>query len=92
MPCSDENLARLEREIRILRKLKHPNIIRFYALFDEEEHFFIVQELLTGGELFDRIAAREYYTENDAREVARTLLRTVGFLHRQGIIHRCGEE
>lgn len=46
------------------------------------------QELVTGGELFDRIAQKEFYTEKDARNVACTLLATVGYLHAQGIIHR----
>ena len=75
-----EELALLN-EVDILRRLNHPNIIRFYDMHDTEADFFIVTELVSGGELFDRIIEREHYSEKEARDCARVLLEAISYLH-----------
>ena len=82
-----EELALLN-EVNILRRLHHPNIIRFYDMHDSGTDFFIVTELVLGGELFDRIIEREHYSEYEARECARTILDAIGYLHHHSIAHR----
>uniref|UniRef100_A0A8C0GQP7 calcium/calmodulin-dependent protein kinase n=1 Tax=Chelonoidis abingdonii TaxID=106734 RepID=A0A8C0GQP7_CHEAB len=59
---------KLEREARICRLLKHPNIVRLHDSISEEGFHYLVFDLVTGGELFEDIVAREYYSEADARE------------------------
>uniref|UniRef100_A0A673BMS4 calcium/calmodulin-dependent protein kinase n=1 Tax=Sphaeramia orbicularis TaxID=375764 RepID=A0A673BMS4_9TELE len=57
---------KLEREARICRLLKHPNIVRLHDSISEEGFHYLVFDLVTGGELFEDIVAREYYSEADA--------------------------
>uniref|UniRef100_A0A3B4UNB9 calcium/calmodulin-dependent protein kinase n=1 Tax=Seriola dumerili TaxID=41447 RepID=A0A3B4UNB9_SERDU len=56
---------KLEREARICRLLKHPNIVRLHDSISEEGFHYLVFDLVTGGELFEDIVAREYYSEAD---------------------------
>ncbi|KAK1800846.1 hypothetical protein P4O66_006025 [Electrophorus voltai] len=58
---------KLEREARICRLLKHPNIVRLHDSISEEGFHYLLFDLVTGGELFEDIVAREYYSEADAR-------------------------
>uniref|UniRef100_A0A3Q4N103 Calcium/calmodulin-dependent protein kinase type II subunit alpha-like n=1 Tax=Neolamprologus brichardi TaxID=32507 RepID=A0A3Q4N103_NEOBR len=56
---------KLDREARICRLLKHPNIVRLHDSISEEGHHYLIFDLVTGGELFEDIVAREYYSEAD---------------------------
>ncbi|XP_031696491.1 calcium/calmodulin-dependent protein kinase type II subunit beta-like [Anarrhichthys ocellatus] len=58
---------KLEREARICRLLKHSNIVRLHDSISEEGFHYLLFDLVTGGELFEDIVAREYYSEADAR-------------------------
>ena len=60
---------RLFDEMEILMKIDHPNILRIYEVFEDENIFFIVTELVSGGELFDQIVNRNHFTEADAAGV-----------------------
>ncbi|KAK2500941.1 hypothetical protein MC885_017866 [Smutsia gigantea] len=60
---------KLEREARICRLLKHSNIVRLHDSISEEGFHYLVFDLVTGGELFEDIVAREYYSEADARDL-----------------------
>uniref|UniRef100_A0A3Q0SHM8 Calcium/calmodulin-dependent protein kinase (CaM kinase) II delta 2 n=1 Tax=Amphilophus citrinellus TaxID=61819 RepID=A0A3Q0SHM8_AMPCI len=60
---------KLEREARICRLLKHPNIVRLHDSISEEGFHYLVFDLVTGGELFEDIVAREYYSEADASNI-----------------------
>ncbi|XP_029819836.1 calcium/calmodulin-dependent protein kinase type II subunit beta [Manacus vitellinus] len=60
---------KLEREARICRLLKHSNIVRLHDSISEEGFHYLVFDLVTGGELFEDIVAREYYSEADASSV-----------------------
>uniref|UniRef100_A0A0K0ES48 Protein kinase domain-containing protein n=1 Tax=Strongyloides stercoralis TaxID=6248 RepID=A0A0K0ES48_STRER len=78
----------LDNEIRVLRKLKHPNIVQLLDTFDEKQYVYLVMELVTGGELFDRIVAKGSYTEKDASDLIRQVLQAVAFMHENGVVHR----
>ncbi|CAG11180.1 unnamed protein product, partial [Tetraodon nigroviridis] len=58
---------KLEREARICRLLKHPNIVRLHDSISEEGFHYLVFDLVTGGELFEDIVAREYYSEAECQ-------------------------
>ncbi|KAK6033966.1 hypothetical protein COOONC_28527 [Cooperia oncophora] len=64
---SARDFQKLEREARICRKLQHPNIVRLHDSIQEESFHYLVFDLVTGGELFEDIVAREFYSEADAR-------------------------
>jgi len=78
----------LEREIQIMKCLKHPNILPLVEVFDNKDFIFLVLELVTGGELFDRIVERGNYSEKDASSIVNQILQAVQYLHSQGIVHR----
>ncbi|XP_051529617.1 calcium/calmodulin-dependent protein kinase type II delta 1 chain isoform X4 [Myxocyprinus asiaticus] len=79
---------KLEREARICRLLKHPNIVRLHDSISEEGVHYLVFDLVTGGELFEDIVAREYYSEADASHCIQQILEAVLHCHQMGVVHR----
>nr|XP_046236249.1 calcium/calmodulin-dependent protein kinase type II delta 1 chain isoform X4 [Scatophagus argus] len=79
---------KLEREARICRLLKHPNIVRLHDSISEEGFHYLVFDLVTGGELFEDIVAREYYSEADASHCIQQILESVNHCHINDIVHR----
>ncbi|XP_075921851.1 calcium/calmodulin-dependent protein kinase type II subunit delta isoform X34 [Petromyzon marinus] len=79
---------KLEREARICRLLKHSNIVRLHESIAEEGFHYLVFDLVTGGELFEDIVAREYYSEADASHCIQQILESVHHCHQHGIVHR----
>lgn len=78
----------LENEIRVLRRLAHPNIVQLLETFEDKWKVYLVMELVTGGELFDRIVEKGSYTEKDASDLIRQILEAVDYMHEQGVVHR----
>uniref|UniRef100_A0A3P9MGH1 calcium/calmodulin-dependent protein kinase n=1 Tax=Oryzias latipes TaxID=8090 RepID=A0A3P9MGH1_ORYLA len=79
---------KLEREARICRLLKHPNIVRLHDSISEEGFHYLIFDLVTGGELFEDIVAREYYSEADASHCIHQILDSVSYTHQHQIVHR----
>ncbi|XP_052457193.1 calcium/calmodulin-dependent protein kinase type II delta 1 chain isoform X5 [Carassius gibelio] len=79
---------KLEREARICRLLKHANIVRLHDSISEEGVHYLVFDLVTGGELFEDIVAREYYSEADASHCIQQILEAVLHCHQMGVVHR----
>jgi len=85
---SEEELQLLQREIDIMQKLDHKNIISLEEVYDEKDTIYLVMELVQGGELFDQIVSRGTYSEADAAQIVRQILEAVDYLHGNGIAHR----
>uniref|UniRef100_A0A3P8ZJ35 calcium/calmodulin-dependent protein kinase n=1 Tax=Esox lucius TaxID=8010 RepID=A0A3P8ZJ35_ESOLU len=79
---------KLEREARICRLLKHSNIVRLHDSISEEGFHYLLFDLVTGGELFEDIVAREYYSEADASHCISQILDSVHHIHQHDIVHR----
>jgi calcium/calmodulin-dependent protein kinase I len=75
-------------ELEVQSKLNHENVVRFFELFDEPDGFYVVMELITGGELFDRIIELRRYTEKDASHVTRQALLGIKHMHDANLVHR----
>ncbi|XP_076766204.1 calcium/calmodulin-dependent protein kinase II isoform X15 [Xylocopa sonorina] len=82
------DFQKLEREARICRKLQHPNIVRLHDSIQEENYHYLVFDLVTGGELFEDIVAREFYSEADASHCIQQILESVQHCHQNGVVHR----
>ncbi|XP_054645788.1 calcium/calmodulin-dependent protein kinase type IV [Dunckerocampus dactyliophorus] len=82
----DKKIVRTE--IGVLLRLSHPNIIQLKEIFETDTDISLVLELVTGGELFDRIVERGYYSERDAAHVIKQILEAVAYLHENGVVHR----
>ncbi|XP_054279412.1 calcium/calmodulin-dependent protein kinase type 1-like isoform X2 [Macrosteles quadrilineatus] len=78
----------LENEIKVLRRLTHPNIVQLLETFEDKHKVYLIMELVTGGELFDRIVEKGSYTEKDASDLIRQVLEAVDYMHEQGVVHR----
>ncbi|XP_050429804.1 calcium/calmodulin-dependent protein kinase type II alpha chain isoform X5 [Adelges cooleyi] len=85
---SARDFQKLEREARICRKLQHPNIVRLHDSIQEELFHYLVFDLVTGGELFEDIVAREFYSEADASHCIQQILESVNHCHTNGVVHR----
>ncbi|KAL3860614.1 hypothetical protein ACJMK2_010712 [Sinanodonta woodiana] len=77
-----------ESELSVLRRVKHQYIIQLIEVFETRDKVYMVMELATGGELFDRIIAKGNFTERDATRVLQMVLEGVKYLHGLGITHR----
>ncbi|KAJ3026637.1 UNVERIFIED_CONTAM: hypothetical protein HDU68_005309 [Siphonaria sp. JEL0065] len=77
-------------EIEILKKVSKGNhhIVTLHDYFETPNNLYLVMDLCTGGELFDRIVERGSFFEEDAAEIIRTVLEAVAYLHSQNIVHR----
>jgi hypothetical protein len=85
---STRDYQKLEREARICRYLKHPNIVRLHDSISEEGFHYLIFDLVTGGELFEDIVAREFYSEADASHCIQQVLEAVRHCHENSIVHR----
>jgi len=71
-----------------MHKLNHPNCVQLYEMFETSKKIYMVMELLTGGELFDRIVAKGSYSEKEASELVKDIVSAIAYLHSIGIVHR----
>lgn len=85
---TEEDAVALLEEVSILREFDYPHIICLFDFFEEPSSFYLVLEKVSGGELFDRIVAKLYYNEKEARDVCKILIEAVGYCHDNNVAHR----
>nr|NP_001027631.1 calmodulin-dependent protein kinase homologue [Ciona intestinalis]BAC57526.1 calmodulin-dependent protein kinase homologue [Ciona intestinalis] len=78
----------INNEISVLRSLKHCNIVELLEIYDNPSHLYLVMQLVSGGELFDRIVEKGSYTEKDASHLISQILDAIDYLHSKDIVHR----
>jgi len=83
-----DNEDEIKEEINILNSLHHQHIVKLFSVYNDPDAYYIVTELLKGGELYDRIESKTAYLENEARDVCRSMLDAVGYCHKNNIAHR----
>lgn len=83
-----EDIKLLKREIEIMKKVDHKNILKLHEIFEDDDKVYIVMELVNGSELFDRIVEKGFYSERNAMNVVSQILSAVAYLHSKGIAHR----
>ena len=80
--------AAVMNEVAILQSLRHPHIVPLTDFFEERDYFYMVMEMMDGGDVFDRIVQRTHYSEKNARDLAIALLNAVKYIHERGVAHR----
>jgi len=83
-----KNIESFKQEVSIMKSLDHPNIIRLFETFEDHRNVYLVMELCTGGELFDRVLELGHLTEVQAAIIMQQILRAVFYLHENKIVHR----
>ncbi len=83
-----ENKNKILSEIKILKTLDHPNIVKLYETFEDDQNFYMVFEICKGGELFDTIIERGHFSEEEAKELFRHMVKALHHCHQNGICHR----
>ena len=83
-----EDLIRIEREIGILKSLKHPNIIKIHRIEEDDKRFYIIMEFCENGELFNRIVEKQHLTEDEAALFYYQLINGLEYIHKNNIVHR----
>ena len=82
----------LMREVNLMIKLDHPNIIKLYEVYENEKYIYLIMELCTGGELFDRITENTengiQFTEKQAADLFKQMMSAINYCHKNGIVHR----
>ena len=74
------------REFNVIKELDHPNVLKSYALFENDTHFNIVTDLIRGGELYDLLESQ--FTEDEVRSLMKSMLSCINYCHKQNVVHR----
>jgi len=82
------SIQKLNREMKIMKRLDHPNIVRLYEVIETEKTLYLVMEYASGGEVFDYLVAHGRMKEKEARQKFRQIVSAVQYCHQKGIIHR----
>lgn len=83
-----EELAVIHDEVDVMQKIDHPNCVRLYEFFESKKKVCMVLELLTGGELFDRIVHKGSYSEKEASILMASVTQAIKYLHSIRVVHR----
>lgn len=83
-----QDLSKLQNEVNIMRLMDHPNIIKLHDDFADEKYIYLVMEICTGGELFDKIIEAEHFSEGQAASVMKQFLSGLNYMHARSITHR----
>jgi len=79
---------RMRKEKDILQSLKHPNIVSFIDYYEDKKRYYLVEELVDGGDLIDVLKVKSKYTETEGRMLVLSLLEAVKYMHSKDIVHR----
>ena len=84
----EEEQLNLRNEVEILSQIDHPNIVKLFEIYDSKDKFYMVMELMKGGELFERIVEKEFFSEKLASDTIRPIIDAIRYCHAMGIAHR----
>ena len=83
-----DELAVVHDEVEIMHRIAHEHCVQLFEMFETNKKIYMIMELLTGGELFDRIVSKGSYSEREASEVIASVTSAIQYLHNIGIVHR----
>lgn len=83
-----KNYQRFINEVWALKTCDHPNIVKFYEIFEETDAVFLIQEYLSGGELFDYIVDNDHLTEKEASNIFSQIIKALVYCHKKNLTHR----
>ena len=88
----EKDLQRIRREINILKKVDHPNIVKIYEVYETNRSLYIIMEKCNGGELFDKIidniSQKRMFSEKETAKIFLQIMSAINYCHKNGICHR----
>ena len=78
----------IKNEIAVMKLVDHPNIVKLFEFFEDDEYFYIITEYCSGGQLFEMIRRKKTFTENEAAQIMQQLLSAIAHCHQRKVIHR----
>ncbi|XP_032881273.1 serine/threonine-protein kinase MARK1 isoform X2 [Amblyraja radiata] len=88
LPTVDSRVTKLFREVRIMKILNHPNIVKLFEVIETEKTLYLIMEYASGGEVFDYLVAHGRMKEKEARAKFRQIVSSVEYCHQRCIVHR----
>lgn len=85
---TEKDLNLMRREVDVMRRIDHPNCIKFFNVYETRDKIFIVMELLWGGQMLDRIVERDHFSEMEAARCFVQIMSGIEYLHHNGVVHR----
>uniref|UniRef100_A0A0K0EQY8 non-specific serine/threonine protein kinase n=1 Tax=Strongyloides stercoralis TaxID=6248 RepID=A0A0K0EQY8_STRER len=85
---NEESMCKMRKEIEVLKKIRHPNIVELYQVIENDKKICLVMEYCSGGELFDYLGKVKRFSDNEARKKFRQIVSAIQYLHHNGIVHR----
>ena len=85
---NNKDLERIEKEIKYMKKLNHPNIVKIYEIFDDKDNYYISMEYVSGGELFNYIVKNKRLDENETSFFYSQIIHIIQEIHKHKICHR----
>lgn len=76
------------QEFEVLKETDHPNIMRIFEIIEDQGHYYVVSELMQGGELYDRIIKMKVFSERAAAKIISQILLALNYMHKRNIVHR----
>jgi calcium-dependent protein kinase len=83
-----KNMAQFRTEVKILQTLDHPNVVKMFEFFEDDINIYLILEKLDGGELFDRVIEKEFFSEKEAAVLIKQILQAINYCHNNGVCHR----
>lgn len=83
-----DDMKLLHRELELLRDLDHPNIVKFYEVYQDKCYFHLVMEYCSGGEVMEKFVKEKHLTEAETAKIMSKAFSAVKYLHERGIVHR----
>ena len=80
--------SQLFREVEVLCKLSHPNIMQIFEFYDDTKNFYLVSELCNGGELLEKLSEKGSISESETMIIMKQLLSVINYSHSMNIVHR----
>ncbi|XP_053621743.1 serine/threonine-protein kinase par-1 isoform X5 [Plodia interpunctella] len=84
----EDNLRKTFREIAIMKRLRHPHIVRLYQVMESSHTIYLVTEYAPNGEIFDHLVSRGRMPESEAAHAFAQMVAAVGYCHANGVVHR----
>eukprot|EP01022_Parablepharisma_sp_SALTPOND_P021490 TRINITY_DN425_c0_g1_i1.p4 TRINITY_DN425_c0_g1~~TRINITY_DN425_c0_g1_i1.p4 ORF type:complete len:288 (+),score=28.19 TRINITY_DN425_c0_g1_i1:3717-4580(+) len=83
-----EASSKFADEIKILQKLDHPNVLRFYEFYQDVQNYYLITEYCKGGDLLNKLSMLFHFPEIQAAKIMRQILAAVEYCHRLNVVHR----